>query len=72
MDHQCFYVYETAKICLITGFNLEENKPILIVKLVDKRSDIYFKQGSNQRDDEESENQNIFDIKDKALCYHHN
>jgi hypothetical protein len=48
-------------------YNLDGKQTYTYSKPLDKRSEIYFKQAVSQQDDEESENQNIFDIDNKGF-----
>jgi len=63
-----FMFYDDAENLLdYRIYNLEGKQTYTYSKVLDKRSEIYFKQAVSQRDDEESENQNIFDITDKGF-----
>ena len=48
-------------------YDLDGKQSYTYSKVLDKRSENYFKSSPNIGDDEESENQNIFDVKDKGF-----
>jgi hypothetical protein len=48
-------------------YNLEGKQISTYSKILDKRSEQYFRTIASQQDDEDSENQNVFDIKNKGF-----